>query len=102
MAGNKILITDADVASRNFIGAMLQKEGYQTLQAASGKEGLIAAWRDRPDLIIADPLIPDLKGEDFAMRLRQDPRTAHTPLVALSRDPQPARAAGTHPGRHLT
>jgi pilus assembly protein CpaE len=91
MAGNKILITDADVASRNFIGAMLQKEGYQILQAASGKEGLIAAWRDRPELIIADPTIPDLKGEDFAMRLRQDPRTAHTPLVALSSDPQPAR-----------
>ncbi|MFZ1041721.1 MAG: response regulator [Anaerolineales bacterium] len=91
MAGNKILILDADIASRNFIGAMLQKEGYQTLQAGSGKEGLIAAWRDRPDLIIADPLIPDLKGEDFAMRLRQDARTARTPLVALSSDPQPTR-----------
>ena len=91
MAGNKILVTDADVASRNFIGAMLQKEGYQILQAASGKEGLIAAWRDRPDLIIVDPTIPDLQGEDFAMRLRQDARTAHTPLVALSSDPQSAR-----------
>ncbi len=91
MADNKILITDADVASRSFIGAMLQKEGYQTLQAASGKEGLIAAWRDHPDLIIVDPTIPDLKGEDFAIRLRQDPRTAHTALVALSSDPQPAR-----------
>ena len=91
MAGNKILITDADIASRNFIGAMLQKEGYQTLQAVSGKEGLVAAWRDRPDLIIIDPTIPDLKGEDFAMRLRQDPRTAHIPLIALSSDPQTIR-----------
>lgn len=91
MAGNKILITDADIASRNFIGAMLQKEGYQTLQAVSGKEGLVAAWRDRPDLIIIDPAIPDLKGEDFAIRLRQDPRTAHIPLIALSSDPQTIR-----------
>jgi len=91
MAGNKILITDADIASRNFISAMLQKEGYQTLQAVSGKEGLVAAWRDRPDLVIIDPTIPDLKGEDFAMRLRQDPRTAHIPLIALSSDPQTIR-----------
>ena len=91
MAGNKILIADADIASRNFIGAMLQKEGYQTLQAVSGKEGLVAAWRDRPDLIIIDPAIPDLKGEDFAIRLRQDPRTAHIPLIALSSDPQTIR-----------
>ena len=91
MAGNKILIIDADAASRNFIGAALQKEGYQTLQAASGKEGLIAAWRDRPDLIIVDPTIADLSGEELAARLRQDARTAQMPLVALSNDPQPGR-----------
>jgi pilus assembly protein CpaE len=91
MAGNTILVIDTDAASRNFIGAVLQKEGYQILQAASGKEGLIVAWRDRPDLIIIDPMVPDLKGEDFAMRLRQDARTARTSLIALSSDPQPAR-----------
>ena len=91
IAGNTILVIDADTASRSFIGAVLQKEGYQTLQAASGKEGLIVAWRDHPDLIIADPVIPDLKGEELAIRLRQNPRTAHTPLVALSSDPMPAR-----------
>jgi pilus assembly protein CpaE len=91
MAGNKILIIDADAASRNFVGAALQKEGYQTLQAVSGKEGLIAAWRDRPELIIVDPTIADLSGEELAARLRQDARAAHTPLVALSSDPQPGR-----------
>ncbi len=64
MAGNKILIIDSDAASRNFIGAALQKEKFQIWQATSGKEGLIFAWRDRPDLIIVDPTLPDLKGED--------------------------------------
>ena len=53
---------------------------------------MIFAWRDRPDLIIADPTLSDLKGEDLAIRLRQDARTAHTPLVALSSDPQASRA----------
>jgi len=91
MAGKKILIIDADAASRNFVSAALQREGYQTLQTASGKEGLIFAWRDRPDLIIMDPAIADLKGEDMALRLRQDPRTARLPLVALSNNPQPAQ-----------
>ncbi|HUH97886.1 MAG TPA: response regulator [Anaerolineales bacterium] len=91
MTGKKILIIDADAASRNFVGATLQREGYQTLQTASGKEGLISAWRDRPDLIIVDPATADLKGEDLAIRLRQDARTARTPLVALGNDTQPAR-----------
>ncbi|HUI87489.1 MAG TPA: response regulator [Anaerolineales bacterium] len=91
MPGKKILIIDADAASRNFVGAALQREGYQTLQTASGKEGLIFAWRDHPELIIVDPAITDLKGEDLAIRLRQDARTARTPLIALSSNPQSAQ-----------
>lgn len=91
MAGKKILIIDADAASRNFVSAALQREGYQTLQTASGKEGLIFAWRDRPELIIMDPAISDLKGEDMAIRLRQDPRTARLPLVALGNNLQAAQ-----------
>jgi pilus assembly protein CpaE len=91
MARNKILIIDADAASRNFVGAALLKEEYQVQYAASGKEGLVTAWRDRPDLIIIDPVLPDLNGEELAARLRQDARTANTLLVALSSDLQPTR-----------
>lgn len=91
MAENKVLVVDADAASRNFIAAALQKEGYPVLQAASGKEGLIAAWRDRPEVIVVDPVLSDLKGEDFALRMRADARTARVVLIALSSDPQPAR-----------
>jgi len=91
MAGNKILIVDADIASRNFLAAALQKNDYHILQAASGKEGLILAWRDRPEVIIIDPVMADLQGEEFATRLRSDARTARVPLIALSSDPQPAR-----------
>ncbi len=58
----------------------------EVIQAGSGKEGLISAWRDRPDLVIIDPTIGDLKGEEIAAKLRQDARTANMPLVALSSD----------------
>lgn len=83
---NKILIVDADVASRNFIAQKLLSQNHEVLQTDSGKEGLIYAWRDRPDLVIADPSMSDLKGEDFAAKFKQDPRTAQTPLIALSSD----------------
>ncbi|MFN8434922.1 MAG: response regulator [Anaerolineales bacterium] len=91
MPQKKILIVDSDVASRNFIARKLQELDYETLQAGSGKEGLIYTWRDYPDLVIADPALTDLKGEEFAAKLRNDPRTAHLPLVALSSDHNPAR-----------
>ena len=84
MAEKKILIVDADVASRNFIARNLTDQNYEVIQAGSGKEGLICAWRDHPDLAIIDPTIADLKGEEIATRLKQDARTANMPLVALS------------------
>ncbi len=86
MSKKKILIIDADVASRNFIARRLLEQDYQVLQAGSGKEGLISAWRDHPDLIIADPTINDIKGEELAVRLKQDARTTRVPLIALSAD----------------
>ncbi len=91
MPEKKILIVDADVASRNFIARTLQDQKYTVIQAGSGKEGLIYAWRDHPDLVVIDPTIPDLHGEEFAKKLKQDSRTAAMPLIALSGDPSVAR-----------
>lgn len=86
MPEKKILIVDADAASRNFIARNLIDQKYEVIQAGSGKEGLIYAWRDRPDLAIIDPTIEDLKGEKMAAKLRQDVRTENMPLIALSSD----------------
>ncbi len=90
MPEQKILIIDADAASRNFIARTLQDK-YEVIQAGSGKEGLIYAWRDHPDLAIIDPTLADLGGEEIAKKLKQDARTANMPLVALSADANAAR-----------
>lgn len=91
MSPKKILIVDADVASRNFIARKLLEQNYEVIQAGSGKEGLISAWRDHPDLIIVDPVLMDINGEEIASRLRQDARTNDIPLIALSGDPNHGR-----------
>jgi hypothetical protein len=44
-----------------------------------------------PDVVLVDPVLPDLSGEELAARLRADPRTIDLPLVALSSDARPAR-----------
>src|SRR5258706_8461546 len=91
MPEKKVLIVDTDVASRNFIACNLLAQNYEVVQAGSAREGLIFAWRDHPDLMIVDPTIPDLKGEELAAKLRQDPRTSNMPLIALSSDPSVTR-----------
>ena len=86
MAGSTILVIDGDPASRNYVAAALEKEGHRVLQAGSGREGLIYAWRDHPDLIIADPALGDLTGEEFAARLRQKLEAdAHNPRHIVTR-----------------
>jgi pilus assembly protein CpaE len=85
-----ILVVDGDSASRNFLSAALKNTGYQVLLASLGREGLISAWRDHPNIIILDPALPDMTGLELVTRLRQDHRTSKVLLVALSsrEDPQ--------------
>ncbi len=91
MVGKTILILDENIASRNFLANILREKQFTIIEAASGKEALIAAWRDGPDLILFDPVLSDIKDDEFVSKLRNNPRTARTPLVALSSDPAPRR-----------
>lgn len=84
MPGQKILLVDADSASLGYVARQLTEAGYHVLQASSAKKGLIAAWRDRPDVIIVDPALEDVPAEEFAQKLLKDARTAAVALIALS------------------
>jgi MinD-like ATPase involved in chromosome partitioning or flagellar assembly/ActR/RegA family two-component response regulator len=91
MPDRKILIVDADAESRNYIARTLLDQKFSVVQSTSGKEGLVVAWRDHPDLVIIDPALLDMPGEELAKKIRQEPLTVKLPLVALSGDSNPAR-----------
>lgn len=91
MVGKCILIVDHNPASRAFLVNHLMRKQFAVPEALTGKEGLIAAWRDRPDLILFDPALQDITDQEFISKLRNDPRTSQVPLVALSTDPSPSR-----------
>jgi Flp pilus assembly CpaE family ATPase len=91
MAEKTILIVDENQTSRAYISNTLRENKYNILEAGSGKEALISAWRDEPDLILFDPIFSDIQDVEFIQKLRQNARTKKTPLVALSSDPNPAR-----------
>lgn len=79
-----IQIIDGDAASRAYLTSMLHKSGYDVFATSLGREGLISAWKDPPDIIIFDPVLPDLTGLDLVNRIRQDRRTAKVPCIALT------------------
>ena len=79
-----VLIIDGDSATRTYLANVLGKAGYTVYAATLGREGLVSAWRDHPDIIILDPVLPDMQGLELVKRLRQDRRTSVVPCVALS------------------
>ncbi|MBN1451460.1 MAG: response regulator [Anaerolineales bacterium] len=91
MSGQTILIVDTDTASLKYLVRMLQEQGYSVLGAGLGKEGLIIVWRDRPDLIIFDPVLKDISSEEFVQKIRHDPRSANVPILAFSSDANPEK-----------
>lgn len=84
MAGKTILVVDGNDTSRIYLSTTLRKKGFTTFEASSGREALIFAWRDHPDLVLFDPVISDLQVEEFIQKLRREARTNNTPLIALS------------------
>ena len=101
MVGKTILIVDNNPASRIYLANYLRAKQFKILEAPTGKEGLIMAWSQEPDLILFDPTLVDIPDKEFIQKLRNDARTTKARLVALSSDSSPLRKeaclqAGVH------
>lgn len=86
-----VLIVDRDTASRNFLVHLFEQKKCRVLETSLGKEGLVLAWLNHPDLLVVDPQLTDMPGEDLIRKLRGDVRTASVHAVVVSSDPDPQR-----------
>jgi two-component system, response regulator, stage 0 sporulation protein F len=66
----KILIVDDQLGIRILLNEVLQKEGYDTYQAANGFQALEMAQEDLPDLVLLDMKIPGMDGIEILKRLK--------------------------------
>jgi signal transduction histidine kinase len=76
-----ILIVDDRPANRQLLLGMLTNHGHRVLEAESGVKGLKMVRKEKPDLIIADILMPKMHGYEFVHKLRSDRKIAHTKVV---------------------
>jgi MinD-like ATPase involved in chromosome partitioning or flagellar assembly/CheY-like chemotaxis protein len=93
MSQKTILIVDPDIASRRFFETMLTKKDYKVLACSGGKEGLIMAWREHPDVILFESALTDLPALEFLKKIRQDRRTESVPVIAVVAQPRPDQMA---------
>ena len=79
-----VLIADDNEDLRKLLAWLLQSRGYETLQAATGREAIEKAIAAQPSLILLDIRLPDMNGADVARGIKKDQRSAHIPIVGWS------------------
>jgi CheY-like chemotaxis protein len=80
----RILVVDDDPTTVKIISHFLLKENYRVSTSFSGVDGLKKAFKEAPDLILLDVMMPDLNGFQFLSIYRKDEDNARTPVVILS------------------
>jgi DNA-binding response OmpR family regulator len=80
----KVLLIEDDASFRKAVSDVLTLEGYEVLQAPSGKAGLLAAQKEMPELVILDLIMPGMKGLEVCQFLKQDATTARVPIIILT------------------
>lgn len=80
----KILIVEDNVDYRHILRFALQPSRYEIVEAANGFDGIDKALAEMPDLIIMDLGLPEMDGIQTTVKLKQDPRTTHIPVVAYT------------------
>jgi len=99
MSAGRILLVEDQPLNRELVADLLRAAGYTVVECISAEEGIAAARRAPPDLVLLDIRLPGMDGFEAIRRLRADPRTAGLPVVALTAqamkgDQEQARAAG--------
>ena len=85
MAGEKILCVDDDDSIRKLCTVYLGKRGYRVEAVTNGLEALkLIESKGPPDVVITDVNMPLMNGLELVKRLREDRRTARTPIIVLS------------------
>jgi len=80
----KIMLVEDDNNLREIYEARLLAEGYETVSARDGEEALALAVKEKPDLIIADIMMPKISGFDMLDILRTTPETRNTKVIMMT------------------
>lgn len=100
----KIMLVEDDKSLREIYSIRLVAEGYDIISAGDGEEALALAVQYKPELIVADVMMPKISGFDMLDILRSQPETSKIKVImmtALSSDDQRQRGEALGAERYL-
>ncbi|MCB1191173.1 MAG: response regulator [Leptospiraceae bacterium] len=80
----KALVVDDSQAVRNVISKMFKQLGFSVATAENGYEGLVAAGKDKPDIITSDYDMPVMNGWDFCSEIKKNPGLSDIPIIMVT------------------
>src|SRR5262249_6831920 len=95
----KILYVEDNDDNVYMLKNRLSRAGFTVVVAIDGGQGVAMATSEKPDLILMDLTLPDIRGEEATRRIKADPATGRIPVIALTAnamagDKEKALAAG--------
>ncbi len=79
-----VLIIDDSPTELHLFQSMLERNGFDTLVADNGEEGLKQAISSRPDVILMDVVMPGMNGFQATRKLSKDPKTSSIPVIIIT------------------
>ena len=80
----RLLLVEDHEEIWDFLSRRLRKRGYEVSLATDGQEGVDKAKAEKPDVVLLDMNLPVIDGWTAARTIRQEPSTAHIPIIALT------------------
>ena len=80
----KILLVDDDEMSRDMLSRRLIRRGFEVIVAVDGKQGVEAARREKPDIVLMDMSLPVMDGWEATRCIKSDDATRNVSVIGLS------------------
>jgi two-component system, cell cycle response regulator DivK len=80
----KILIVEDEPRNMKLFRDLLHRNGYETIEANDGEQGVTLARTSNPDLILMDIMMPKMDGIEATRILKTDSTTKYIPIIALT------------------
>jgi DNA-binding response OmpR family regulator len=94
----KILIIDDEQPITRMLATFLKAIGHEPEEAHSAKQGWDKLLYIEPDAILLDIMLPDKSGLEMCRELRENPSTAHLPIIMISAFAPPKTAEASQMG----
>ena|SRR3989338_7100189 len=82
----KLLIVDDDAQACEYMAELFSKRGQTVISALSGKEGLKAARKEKPDVVLLDVSMPDMDGLSLLKEIKRINKDIRVIMVTVASD----------------